>query len=311
MFSPEHLAAILKALPDPVFILTRSGRYAAIFGGSDKRYYHDGSSLVGQRISDVLHAGKADWFLQEIGKALDSRRLHIVEYGLAGSDVKGLPADGPDNVIWFEGRVQALDFPVEGEEAVLWVASNITARNELEHKLRELSETDSMTGLLNRRRFMEEMEKQYGQFLRHATPTSLLLFDIDDFKAINDEYGHPCGDQVIMGIAEMCRAELRTVDYAARLGGDEFVVLFPHTSLDQALLVAERLRERVATGRLCQASLQGQVTISAGLSEFMPTDHTVGTLISRVDKLLYRAKHGGRNRIVCGLSEDGEIAARD
>lgn len=298
LFSPEHMAAILKALPDPVFILTRSGRYAAIYGGSDARYYHDGSSLVGQRIGDVLVAEKADWFLQEIGKALDSRNLHIVEYGLAGSDVKGLPVDGPEYAIWFEGRVQALDFPVDGEDAVLWVASNITSRNELENKLRLLSETDSMTGLLNRRKFMDSLDEQFALFRRHNTPASLLLFDIDDFKSINDKYGHPCGDKVIMSIAEICRAELRTIDLPARLGGDEFVVLLPHTPLDQAMQVAERLRERVANGKLCAASLEGQVTISGGLSEFMATDNTGEEIIGRADKWLYQAKRSGRNQTV-------------
>lgn len=308
LFSPEHMAAILKALPDPVFILTRSGRYAAIYGGTDARYYHDGSSLVGQRISDVLHQDKAEWFLQEIDKALQSRKLHIVEYGLAGSDVKGLPADGPNYVIWFEGRVQALDFSVDGEEAVLWVASNITGRNELESKLRVLSETDSLTGLLNRRRFMEALEEQFALYLRHGTPTSLLLFDIDDFKSINDEYGHPCGDQVIVGIAELCRAELRQIDFAARFGGDEFVLLFPHTPIDQALQVAERLRERVAGAKLCPVSTTRQGTISGGLSEFLPSDRAAEEVISRADRLLYQAKRSGRNQIVHNLS-DGKVSA--
>ncbi len=309
MFSPEHMAAILKALPDPVFILTRSGRYAAIFGGSDARYYHDGSSLIGQRISDVLVAEKADWFLQEIGKALDSRKLHIVEYGLAGSDVKGLPAEGPAYVIWFEGRVQALDLPVGGEDAVLWVASNITSRNELENKLRLLSETDSMTGLLNRRKFMDALEEQFALFTRHNTPASLLLFDIDDFKSINDKHGHPCGDKVITAIAEICRAELRTIDLPARLGGDEFVVLLPHTPLDQALQVAERLRQRVADGQLCAASQTGQVTISGGLSEFLATDHTGEEIIGRADKRLYRAKRSGRNQMVYQEDDDTALSA--
>jgi len=130
--------AILAAFPDPVFILTRSGRYAAVYGGTDRRYYHDGESLVGKNMHEVLKAEKADWFLGEIAKALESDGMHIVEYALAGSDVLGIDVqEGPENIIWFEGRVQALNFSVDGEEAVFWVASSITHRIEIEMQLAE------------------------------------------------------------------------------------------------------------------------------------------------------------------------------
>lgn len=156
-FSLVQMSALLAALPDPVFVLTHSGLYAAIFGGTDTRYYHDGQWLVGQRLTDVLEADKADWFLQEIRHTLALGRLHVVEYSLSGHDIKGLSSEGPQEAIWFEGRVQPLDFLVLGEPAVLWVASNITARHDLEHRLRVLSETDELTGLPNRRHLMERL----------------------------------------------------------------------------------------------------------------------------------------------------------
>lgn len=131
----QHLETILAAFPDPVFILTRNGRYAAVYGGTDARYYHDGSGLVGKNLYDVLKPEKAEWFLGEIAKTLDTGGLHIVEYGLSGNDVLGLDEKGPANVIWFEGRVQALDFLMDGEDAVLWVASNITHRITIEMQL--------------------------------------------------------------------------------------------------------------------------------------------------------------------------------
>jgi DNA-binding winged helix-turn-helix (wHTH) protein len=133
--SHDQLEALLAAFPDPVFLLTRSGCYAAIYGGTDARYYHDGSGLVGKYLHEVLTPAKTDWFLKEIALALESRSLHIVEYGLAGSDVLGLEDTGPSNTLWFEGRVQALNFPLNGEDAVLWVASNITHRMSVESQL--------------------------------------------------------------------------------------------------------------------------------------------------------------------------------
>ena len=220
LFNSQQMACILTALPDPVFILTRSGRYAAIFGGADARYYHDGSSLVGKTLFDVLHDDKANWFLEQIGIALDSRALHVVQYALAGSDVRGISADdGPMDLIRFEGRVQALQFQVGGEDAVLWVASNMTDRHALETQLRVLSETDELSGLFNRRKLMATLAERLATFRRYKTPTAVLIFDIDHFKHINDAYGHLQGDAAIQLTARVCRDELRATDVAARLGG--------------------------------------------------------------------------------------------
>ncbi len=119
-FGPEALQSILAALPDPGFILTESGRYAALYGGTDSRYYHDGSGLVGKRMHEVLQPAKADWFLQQIQAALAQGKMRVVEYELGNRDVLGLPDAGPVEPIWFEGRISPLDLRVEGEAAVLW-----------------------------------------------------------------------------------------------------------------------------------------------------------------------------------------------
>lgn len=294
LFSRDQLQSILSTLPDPAFILTRSGRYAAMFGGRDHRYYHDGSSLVGQTMFDVLVEEKARWFAAEIAKALDSRVLHIVEYTLAGTDVKGIEA-GPDYLIWFEGRVQALEFLVDGEEAVVWVASNITEKNALESELRHQSETDALTGLFNRRKLMDALSTGYEAFAKTRTPASTLIFDIDNFKQINDELGHPVGDQVLMAIADVCRSELRRTDFLARLGGDEFVVLMPQTPCDLARLIAENLRRRISSG--IGNVLNQPATISGGLSTFLPPDTSHEDVLKRADDGLYRSKRAGRNQI--------------
>lgn len=132
----RHLA-VLAAFPDPVFVLSESGRYVEIYGGTDSRYYHDGSGLVGKRIQDVLQPEKAQWFLAEIAKVLAAPGMHIVEYGLSAKDVLGLDTPGPAETIWFEGRVQAMDFLMDDEAVVLWVAINITERVRVETQLTE------------------------------------------------------------------------------------------------------------------------------------------------------------------------------
>lgn len=294
MFTQQQLSSILSSLPDPAFILTRSGRYAAVFGGKDVRHYHDGSGLVGLNMFDVLKEEKARWFANEIEKALQSGVLHIVEYELSGSDVKGV-GDGPGEIISFEGRVQALGFPVDGEEAVVWVASNITEKNEVQDKLRVLSETDALTGLYNRRKLIETLDDRLAIFERERDQTSVLVFDLDNFKRLNDEMGHHAGDAALVEIARLCRQNLRQSDVIARFGGDEFVVVMPGTHRADALEIADQLRRNVPI--TLQQTLRYESTISGGVSEFGTPDRFSSDILKRADEGLYLSKRAGRNRV--------------
>jgi diguanylate cyclase (GGDEF)-like protein len=294
LFTQQQLTAILSALPDPAFILTRSGRYAAIFGGKDIRHYHDGSALVGLSMFDVLNEKKARWFADEIEKALRSGALHIVEYELSGSDVKGA-GNGPSHPIYFEGRVQPLSFEVEGEAAVVWVASNITEKYEFQQELRHLSETDALTGLYNRRKLMDTLDQRLVVFGREKTQTSVLVFDLDNFKRLNDERGHDAGDAALVEIATLCRQHLRKNDIVARFGGDEFVVVMPETCRKDALEIAERLRERVPI--YLKEALRFESTISGGVSEFGLPDRFSNEILKRADAGLYESKRAGRNQM--------------
>ena len=294
LFTHQQLISILSSLPDPAFILTRSGRYAAIFGGKDIRHYHDGSGLVGRSMFEVLKQEKAQWFAAEIEKALSNGVLHIVEYQLSGSDVKGA-GDGPAHAIWFEGRVQALDFPVDGEPAVVWVASNITEKNETQQKLRQLSETDALTGLYNRRKLIATLDDRLAAFENDKSQTSLLVFDLDNFKRINDEMGHHMGDAALIEIARLCRQHLRQSDVIARFGGDEFVIVMPGTESGNALEIAERLRKHVpAALRDC---MRHESTISGGVSDFRFSDKSTDDILRRADEGLYHSKRTGRDRV--------------
>lgn len=294
MFTHQQLISILSSLPDPAFILTRSGRYAAIFGGKDIRHYHDGSGLVGRSMFEVLKQEKAQWFATEIEKALSSGVLHIVEYQLSGSDVEGA-GDGPAHAIWFEGRVQALDFPVDGEPAVVWVASNITEKNETQQKLRQLSETDALTGLYNRRKLIATLDDRLAAFENDKSQTSLLVFDLDNFKRINDEMGHHMGDAALIEIARLCRQHLRQSDVIARFGGDEFVIVMPGTESGNALEIAERLRKHVPSAlRDC---MRHESTISGGVSDFRFSDKSTDDILRRADEGLYHSKRTGRDRV--------------
>lgn len=298
MINLEQMDLILEALPDPAFILSRSGKYVAVFGGRDTRYYHDGTGLIGLYISDVIKPEKANWFLEQIARALASRKLVVEEYELSNRDVKGLDDDGPKDPIWFEGRIQALSFLVDEEEVVLWVASNISERHMLEGKLRELSDTDQLTGLFNRRKLEHDLTLHYESWIRYSIPTSIFMFDLDNLKKINDTKGHHAGDEIIQAVANICRTTIRKADTACRFGGDEFVVALPNTGHEQAMQFAQRLHERIRE-ELRQFSVEDtSVTASIGVTTMLTTDRSYEDTLKRADRALYDAKSLGKDRIV-------------
>jgi len=298
MINFEQMALILEALPDPAFILSRSGKYVAVFGGRDVRYYHDGTGLVGKYFSDLIKPEKADWFLEQIARALESKKLLVEEYELSNRDVIGLPDEGPKEPIWFEGRIQALSFLVDDEEVVLWVASNISERHNLEMRLRELSDTDQLTGLFNRRKLEHELTLHFESLARYSVPTSIFLFDLGNLKKVNDTKGHHVGDEMIQVVANICRSALRATDFACRLGGDEFVVVLPNTGREQAIQFAKRLHDRLRK-ELSRFSVEGTiVTASIGVTTMLPEDRSYEETLQRADRALYEAKSMGKDRIV-------------
>ena len=300
MIDFKQMALILDALPDPAFILSRSGKYVEIFGGRDTRYYHDGKGLIGLYLSDLISTEKANWFLAKIAQALDTQKLLVEEYELSNRDVKGLPDEGPIDAIWFEGRIQALSFQVDEEDVVLWVASNISERHYLEVKLRELSDTDQLTGLYNRRRLEHDLTLHHQSLMRYSSPTSVCMFDLDNLKLINDTQGHHVGDQMIQAAANICRTALRQTDTACRFGGDEFVVALPNTGREQAIQFAERLHGCFKQELDLFSVGNTVVTASIGITTMLAEDSTYQDTLKRADRALYEAKNTGRNRIVWG-----------
>lgn len=296
----DILLDMLSALPDPVFVLTESGRYAALIGGQDRQYYHDGTHLVDFSLYDVLPKAKADWFLEQINTTLTLNQLRIVEYGLAGTEVDGLEAhQGPEGEIWFEGRIQPLPMLVKNERAVVWVACNITRRHQLEVQLQRLSETDELTGAYNRRKLLDALTLSLTHVREQQVPTAIVLMDVDHFKAVNDRFGHVAGDEVLRGIAHHAMTHLREGDLFARFGGEEFALLLPNTTLSVAEVIAERLRLTIASANFLPESRPPlTVTVSMGLTLIQPQDCEIEAILRRADGALYRAKESGRNCLI-------------
>jgi diguanylate cyclase (GGDEF)-like protein len=164
-------------------------------------------------------------------------------------------------------------------------------------KLRRMATTDSLTGLFNRRHMTYLAEKEMARFERTGHPVAFLVLDIDHFKAINDRHGHEIGDRVLIEVANIIEAQLRTQDLISRWGGEEFLAVLPDTGLGSAQASAERVRQALmANDWLATTNKPIDLTISAGVSELRWEDD-LNSAISRADRALYRGKERGRNRV--------------
>jgi eukaryotic-like serine/threonine-protein kinase len=165
-------------------------------------------------------------------------------------------------------------------------------------EVERLALTDGLTGLLNRRHFFQLADRELAVARRRRSTLTALMLDVDHFKQVNDRYGHPVGDQVIVAVARRLAAATRKTDLLGRYGGEEFVILLPDTAADGARILAERVRAGLADHPVDTDAGPLRVTASIGLADGVPDDTEPGTLLARADEALYRAKQAGRNRVV-------------
>jgi diguanylate cyclase len=178
------------------------------------------------------------------------------------------------------------------------VAVNRLQIQEANAELQRLSRTDGLTGLLNRKTWETELNREFKLYSRHGQDSSMIMFDIDHFKKINDGFGHPAGDEVIRQTANIAANCVRDIDIAGRYGGEEFSIILTNTNADQALVVAERIRKQVESTPAYYEGQKIEYTISLGISNVYPTFTDPTQWIESADKGLYQAKRAGRNNSV-------------
>jgi len=186
---------------------------------------------------------------------------------------------------------------------VLWKTNALRQKanfklKKLNKKLYELATTDGLTGLFNRRHFLEVAENELQRSKRNQFKCTLMMVDIDHFKRVNDSYGHPAGDQVIIKIAEILSDSMRKYDIVGRLGGEEFSMMLMDCDVEQAKEIADRLCSKISNEKIYYSKRTITVSVSIGLSQLEPEDEDIDQASVRADRALYQAKEQGRNQVV-------------
>lgn len=204
--------------------------------------------------------------------------------------VKLVNKEGEDRI--FAVKIHEYD---NDEQYYVISLTDITQIKQKSNLLEYQANHDQLTGLYNRQKFHNVFTKEIRRARRYATPLSLILFDIDNFKSINDTFGHTIGDEILKGVASFSAVNLRETDTIVRWGGEEFIALLPETSITTACDVAEKLREGIE--QLEFDSIKMPITVSFGVSS-LKEDDSESSFIDRADEALYNAKKNGKNRVV-------------
>lgn len=216
--------------------------------------------------------------------------------------------DEKDNVVsgLESGADEYLTKPFNNKELIARVASGIRILTleeqliEARRQMETLAMRDGLTGLFNRRAIEEFAEAEFEQGARKERPLSIVLLDVDHFKSVNDHYGHKFGDQTLQQVAQLFTEELRKYDHVGRWGGEEFILVLPETRLENAMMVAERLRARTAEMKMpLENGKEFSVQISLGVACSAGQFASLPKLIDAADQALYQAKQTGRNRVCC------------
>ncbi|MEP3436467.1 MAG: sensor domain-containing diguanylate cyclase [Hoeflea sp.] len=292
--SGEFFRQIVMESADAVVAVDLDQKLVLFSPAAEKLFGYSSGDILGKPLDTLLphrfrkgHASKVREFhtTNSPARYMGDRKSHL----------HGMRADGT------EVKLGATILTVTTANGPVMVAMlrDISERIHLQDELTRLASADPLTGQLNRRAFLESLEREWTRAFRYETGLSLVMFDLDHFKSINDTYGHDMGDQVICQFSELVRSSLRDIDVFGRWGGEEFIAALPHTDLRKARTAAERVREAVAMQRFEAEGFDPfSVTVSAGVADIRNGECPFQQMIKDADNALYEAKKAGRNQVV-------------
>ena len=289
--SEARLRAMANAIPDLLFVLDEDGRYIEILSSIDNIRGHNPPQLLGNRLHDIFSAEDADALMAVIRTTLQTQQPQCYEY-------QAPPLSGR----WFEGRTQPLAVPYHGKPCVVWLSRDITERKEREEQIAFLAFYDPLTNLPNRRLLLDRLHQALETSARNGSHGALLFIDLDNFKALNDTFGHEMGDLLLKQVASRLHTCVRKYDTVARQGGDEFVVMLEelgsasNEAANQSRLVAEKILASLSAPYTL-AQYEHHTTVSIGVALFGGHGERVEELLKHADLAMYQSKSAGRNTL--------------
>lgn len=287
--SMKRFEAVINSAYDGIITIDQDQNIKLFNEAAGEMFAFDPDTAIGTSLNDLIpgrfrmkHADYVDGFNES---PVMSRPMHT------RASVTGLRKDGTE----FPLEVTISKIHVGKQTEMTAVLRDISERARLIEELREAASVDPLTGAYNRRFFEKQLEAERARCLRFDHQMSIVMFDLDKFKQVNDKNGHAYGDKVLLSIVNQVKSQIRDVDILARWGGDEFVILLPETPIDKAVQWAEQTRKHVEAAQKEYAS--HELTISMGVEETRGNEE-FADLLKSVDELLYEAKKAGRNCVV-------------
>lgn len=287
----HRYSQILSTINDPIAYVDKNFLYQTVNEATLKIYKKTKEEMIGRHAKEIL--GKEDFkkkLKPYIEKCLKGKKVYQQDWFY-------FPDDQRRYMYRSYYPLFAKDKVVSG---VVVNDIDVTKMKEMEEQLKLLSQTDQLTQIFNRVRFHDAMIHEINRVMRYETDLSIIMFDIDHFKRINDTYGHDIGDEILVAISNLVKNYVRETDIFARWGGEEFMILLPHTSLQNSSKLAERIRAVMEKNNF---KTVGTVTSSFGVTNFVRNENSE-IFIKRVDRALYKAKQKGRNRVIVAQAKE-------
>ncbi|HYG76201.1 MAG TPA: GGDEF domain-containing protein [Planctomycetota bacterium] len=293
----QLLKTLIDNIPDFIYAKDAQGRYV-IDNAADQQILGVNSP------EEVIGRTVFDFFPPEIAERFHADDLEVISTGKPLFNREEPYRDKDGNLRWLSTTKVPLRDPKGIVTGLVGISRDITdqklAKEELaraNEQLRRLVREDSLTCLLNRRTVMDVAAQEWARWQRYGRELSILIIDADDFKAVNDSYGHLAGDQALKFVADTLSQSMRVTDSVGRYGGEEFLAVLPDTSLDGALHAGDKIVKAVREASISLANTALKLTVSIGAATAHRNDAGIDSLVHRADQALYLAKQRGKNRI--------------
>lgn len=276
------LKTVINTTDDLIFFKDCKLRYL----GCNKSF----ERFIGKKESEIIGKDDFELFEEEVAKGFREKDLAVIKAKRILINEEWVLFE--TKKILLQTKKIPLQYKKNNKQGILGISRDITELHEIHEKLKEQAYHDELTNIFNRKAFNERLKEKFDLYQRYNSIFCIAMYDIDNFKNINDTYGHDIGDKVLKEMTEEVKIQIRKTDLIFRVGGEEFIIIFPKTLIDEAFEVVEKIRKKVSQMNIIENE---KITISVGLSQ-VNEDDDVDSIYERIDKLMYQSKNSGKNQ---------------